>query len=85
MTLLVRRAAVVAGAGQASGGGLVDLGEVEGEVRGDVGVGCVDAAIEDGDADACAEVVSPRGRARGRRWMPAPYPPDWTTAQLLAG
>ena len=34
--------------------GLVDFGEVEGEVGGDVGVGGVDAAVEDGDADACA-------------------------------
>ena len=34
--------------------GLIDFAEVEGEVGGDVGVGGVDAAVEDGDADAFA-------------------------------
>ena len=52
VALLVLRGAVVAGAGE---GGLVDFGEVEGEVWGDVGVGGVDAAVEDGDADAGAD------------------------------
>ena len=51
VALLVLRGAVVAGAGV---GGLVDLAEVEGEVGGDVGVGGVDAAVENGDADAFA-------------------------------
>ncbi len=49
MALLVLRGAVVAGGGV---GGLVDFGEVESEIGGDVGVVFVDAAVEDGDADA---------------------------------
>ena len=48
---LVLGGAVVAGAGV---GGLVDLGEVEGEIGGDVRVGGIDAAVEDGDANAFA-------------------------------
>ena len=51
VALLVLRGAVVAGAGV---GGLVDFGEVEGEIGGDVGMGLVDAAVDDGDADAFA-------------------------------
>ena len=35
-------------------GGLVDFAEIEGEVGGNVGVGLVDAAVDDGDADAFA-------------------------------
>jgi hypothetical protein len=54
VALLVLRGGVVAWAGQA-GGGLVDLGEVEGEVGGDVGVVLVDAGVQNGDADACAQ------------------------------
>ena len=47
-------------AGQAAGnGGLVDFGEIECEIGGNVGVGCVDAAVEDGDADAGAEGLVP--------------------------
>ena len=48
---LVLRCAVVAGCGIS---GLVDLGQVEGEIWGDVGVRLVDAAVEDGDADAAS-------------------------------
>ena len=51
MSLLVLRGAVIAGAGV---GGLVDFGEVQGEIGGDVGMGLVDAAVDDGDADAFA-------------------------------
>ena len=61
VALLVLRGAVVAGAGV---GGLVDFGEVEGEVGGDVGVGLVDAAVDDGDADAFAHGGVP-GTVRG--------------------
>ena len=50
MALLVLRRTVVAGGWE---GGGVHLGEAEGEVWGDVGVGYVDSAIEDRDADAC--------------------------------
>ena len=37
-----------------------DLGEVEGEVGSDVGVGLVDTAVDDGDADAFAHGGVPR-------------------------
>ncbi len=49
VALLVLRGAVVAGAGKV---GLSDFAEVEGEVRDDVWMGGVDAAVDDGDADA---------------------------------
>ena len=54
VALLILRRAVVAGAGQACGGGLIYLGHVEGEVGRDVRVKRVDSAVEDGDANACA-------------------------------
>jgi hypothetical protein len=59
VALLVLRGAVVAGTGQTGLWGLVDLGEVEAEVGGDVGVVLVDAAVEDGDADAGSEGLVP--------------------------
>ena len=64
VAFLVLGSAVVAGAGV---GGLIDLGEIEGEVGGDVGVGLVDAAVDDGDADAFAHggVPGSVGRAAG--------------------
>ncbi len=65
MALLVLRRAVVAGAGEAGGGVLIDLAEVQGEIGGDVGVAGVDAAVEDCDADACAGGDVPRARFRG--------------------
>ena len=45
-------------------GGLVDFSEVEGEVGGYVGMGLVDAAVDDGDADAFAHGGVP-GAVRG--------------------
>ena len=59
VTLLVLRTAVVAWTGQAGDGGLVDFGEVEGEVGRDVGVVAVHAAVEDRDAHAGAEGLVP--------------------------
>ena len=61
VALLILGGAVVAGTGV---GGLVDFGEVECEVGGDIGVGCVDAAVDDGDADAFAHGGVP-GAVRG--------------------
>src|SRR5277367_6008858 len=61
VTGLVLRGAVVAGAGV---GGLVDFCEIEGEIWGDVGVGLVDAAVDDGDADAAPHGDVP-GTVRG--------------------
>ena len=46
--------------------GLVDFGEVEGEIGGDVGMGGIDAAVENCDANPSPMVVS-QGPARGRR------------------
>ena len=57
MALLVLRRAVVAGAGH---GCLVDFGEIEDEVGSDVGMVLVDAAVEDGNADASAFRGVPR-------------------------
>ena len=57
---LILRGAVVAWAGQAGLGGLVDLREIEGEVGCEIGVGGVDSAIENSDADAVAHGGVPR-------------------------
>ena len=64
MALLVLRGAIVAGTGV---GGLVDLSEIEREVGGDIGMGLVDTAVDDGDADTLAHGGVPwavRGTAR---------------------
>jgi hypothetical protein len=58
VALLVLRGAVVTWAGQA-GGGLVDLGEVKGEIWGDIGVRLIDAGVQYCDSDACAQGCVP--------------------------
>jgi hypothetical protein len=64
VALLVLRGAIVAGRGV---GGLINFGEVQGEVGGDVGVSFVDAAVEDGNADAFAHGDVPGTVGRGAR------------------
>ena len=61
VTLLILGAAVVAGAGVCA---LVDFGKVKGQIWGDIRVGSVDAAVEDGNADAFAHGGIPRAVCR---------------------
>ena len=49
MALLVLGTAIVAGAGVSA---LVNFSDVESQIRGEIGMGLVDAAVDDGDADA---------------------------------
>jgi hypothetical protein len=81
---LILRGAVVAGAGETGVGGLIDLTEVEGEVGGEVGVGGVDSAIQNGDAGAFAHGGVP-GAVCGATGDVVSVAADLTTCPALWG
>jgi len=73
-------AAIVEGLGRPVRG-LIDFRNAKGEVGGDIGVGFVNAGVENGDAHACAEVEfqGPCAEPAGDACAVAA---DWTTAQF---
>jgi hypothetical protein len=82
VALLILRGAVVAGAGEAGLRALVDLGEIESEVRRKVGMGGIDTAVEDGNAYSFADGGVP-GAVYGTAGNIVPVATDLTDSPTL--